>query len=246
MSGIEQNFLETNHGSASTNTRESQAVPIDTNNVHEAKKFNENIGTLYHFTFGGDDIKKNGFESSKRIDKGIGAMGSSLLGTYFFESKEDLDSYMAQESAFINSPANKDKKSSIIKAVLPKDAKILDSFADQNKEWLRVRRQFEDSFFGKPNDTWTRADYEKLRDTMGENGTPKLANNLTRWLREQGYDAVRLYSPYNGNHPEVMVINEALLSIVKDEDKRTEDKFNKKLEDEAEIREIQDYITKLS
>ncbi len=184
--------------------------------IYEVIRFNENPNTLYHFTFNGEGVIKNGFESSKRIDEGIGAMGASLIGTYFFENQKDLDTYIKMESGSKFMTDNKNKKESIIKAVLPKDAKILDSFEDKNEEWLRVRREFMDSF-GKPDDSWKREDWEKWREEIGKDGSSKQAQNLTKWLLERGYDAVRLYSSYNGNHPEMMVINEKILSVVKDE-----------------------------
>lgn len=187
---------------------------------HEAEGLKTEVeNVLYHFTFAGDEINKNGFESSKRIDEGIGAAGASLIGTYFFENPEDIKQYLNVNSKFM--AANQNKEGSVIKAVLPSDAKILDSYADGGKEWNKVVNGFVVSFVGKPikqyDEDWTDADTKKLSEITSKRGTPEYSKNLTKYLLEQGYDAIRLPSAL-GAHSELIVINEKLLSIVKGKD----------------------------
>ncbi|MDP2628635.1 MAG: hypothetical protein Q8P15_01925 [Nanoarchaeota archaeon] len=147
---------------------------------------------LYHFTLNPDKIKSQGFQGSRNIDKGIGAKGASLFGTYFFENLKDLEDY----KPLIDAAEKKyGKRGEIIEASLDDDAKILDG----NEAYMNEFKIF-----------------RKGKGSSYKPVTKEFQKAFTDYLREEGYDAVRLESPLLGNHNELVVLNENKLKLKKE------------------------------
>lgn len=146
---------------------------------------------LYHFTIDPRSIKDRGFRGSENIDAGIGGRGQSLYGTYFFNDLEDAESY---RPLFDHLQEKTGKKGTIIQAELSPEANILDSSKDENALYLKEY-------------------YEFKKTTELEAGTAEFQKNFTEYLRNKGYDAVKVSVSLLGNHTEVIVINEDKLKF---------------------------------
>ena len=150
--------------------------------------------TLYYFTLDYDKIKKNGFEGSKNIDKGVGGKGQSLIGTYFFERLEDLENYRPLLSSL---EKRKGKKGEIVEASLDENSRILNG----NEKYMEEFRKFRNE--ENPN---------------SEVGTYNFQKEFTNYLKNKGYDAVRIQSSLLGNHNELIVLNENKLKLKNEKD----------------------------
>jgi len=142
--------------------------------------------TLYYFTTDFEQIEREGFRGSSFIDKGIGGRGQSLIGTYFFSNLDDMDNYRPLTKHIEKKSG---KQGRIIRAELDASAKILDSSNDDNASYMNEVRSFKET-------------------TDLELGTPEFQKELTKFLREKGYDAVKIKASLLGPHIEIIVINE--------------------------------------
>ena len=145
--------------------------------------------TLYHFSLDPGKIQKTGFRSSEFIDEGIGARGKSLMGTYFFE---DLDAVKNYTFLTENIEKRHNRKGKNLVAELDSDAKILDSSKDNNALYMKEVNGF------------------RAKSNL-EPGTLEFSREFTKYLREKGYDAIKIFSSLLGNHTEIIVINEGKL-----------------------------------